>query len=933
MIQNFSSTYRLQLNHQFGFKEVEKVLDYLYDLGISALYLSPIFKAREKSLHGYDVVDHNLLNPELGTEEDFLHLADEVNRRKMGWLQDFVPNHMAYDKENHLLMDIFENGRFSTYFKFFDIDWNHRDESIRGKVLAPFLGEFYGEALESKKIQLRYEESGFKVTYYELSFPLRIESYIPLLTYNLVSLEEKMGKNGPDFIKFLGSVYVLKELSTSARSNKQRYEQIRVTKKMLWRLYNSNVHIKEFIDGNIAVFNGKEGDSESFNLLEELLSHQMFRFSFWKVAAEEINYRRFFNINNLICLRVEDKNVWKYIHQLIFKFVKEGKISGLRLDHIDGLYDPGEYLVRLRRSIPDTYIVVEKILNFGEKIPAGWPVEGTTGYDFLNYVNGLFIRRDTARRFTRIYNGFTGRKVFYPELVAEKKRLIVNKHMAGNIDNLAHILKRISSTDRYGSDITLYGLRRALVEVMAQFPVYRTYINLSGSRGGDIDYIKEAIRRARDSMPDFIYELNFIEHFFTDDSKDKMSEEERSLRMEFIMQFQQLTASLMAKGFEDTTFYVFNRFISLNEVGGAPDKFGILRDEFHKFNIDRLRESPRSLNTTSTHDTKRGEDVRARLNVLSEMPDEWAKMVRLWRRLNRHKRVRKSPYIPDYNDEYFFYQTLVGALPFYKREYRVFRERLKEYIIKSVREAKVHTAWLKPDKEYEDGYLTFIDRVMEASADNHFWHTFLPFQKKVAHYGIFNSLSQTLLKISSVGVADFYQGTELWDLSLVDPDNRRPVDFALRRAILDGIKKKMTEGRREFIKELLAHPEDGRIKMFLIYQALKLRNEHADIFLKGEYIPLSTEGVYKRHIITFMRRIKDRWVIVAVPRFLTSVVGKKQLPLGKRVWRDTRVVLGDYRSVRGRDAFTGEIKESDSRGYLFAGDIFNRFPVSFLIKV
>ena len=924
------ATYRLQFSPHFGFKEAMEIVRYLHELGISSIYASPIFKARKGSLHGYDVVDQNKLNAELGSQEDFERLIGEVKSKKMNWIQDIVPNHMAYDSQNKMLMDVLENGSSSEYFYFFDIEWNHPYESLRGKLLAPFLGKLYGDALESGEIVLKYEEDGFTVNYYDIRLPLKIESYVNILTYRLNILKNRLGDENPDFINLLGILYSLKNLPVLGANSGERYDQIRFIKKILWELYTRNAEIKRFLDENVRIFNGEKGKPASFNMLHDLLSEQNFRLCFWKVATEEINYRRFFNINELISLRMEDESVFNYTHSLVLRLVKQGVFSGLRIDHIDGLYDPTGYLNRLRKKAESAYIVVEKILDLKEELPCFWPVQGTTGYDFLNYVNGLFCMTVNERAFSRIYSGFTGLKTPYWDLVADKKRLIIGKHMAGDIDNLAHLMKRISSRHRYGSDITLYGLRRALVEVMALFPVYRTYVchDLFGER--DRLYIKEAVERAKRTNPGLVNELEFIEQFLLLRFGEYVSEEERKECIDFIMRFQQFTGPLMAKGFEDTTLYVYNRLISLNEVGGSPDKFGISLEEFHEFNQRRLKDWPHSLNATSTHDTKRGEDIRARINVISEIPGEWRERIRRWNKLNsRKKRSIGGKNVPDLNDEYFLYQTLIGAFPFKDEEYSEFVERIKNYMIKAIREAKVHTAWLKPDNEYEEAFLSFIQEILDPGENNRFLKDFIPFQKRIAHYGIFNSLSQTLIKLTSPGVPDFYQGTELWDLNLVDPDNRRPVDFNIRQRFLSEIKVREKENLGGLIEELVETREDGRIKLFLIYRVLRLRNAKRSLFENGDYLPLEITGRYKDNIITFARRRKEDWAIVVAPRFLTSVIKENEYPLGRDVWLDTSICVPEEAPLLWKDVFSDMTVEF--KGRVLVGDILRFFPVGLIV--
>jgi (1->4)-alpha-D-glucan 1-alpha-D-glucosylmutase len=926
-----TATYRIQFTPSFGFKEAREIVQYLSKLGISTLYASPIFKATKGSTHGYDVVDPNELNQELGSVQDFEDLITDLKGFDIGWIQDIVPNHMAYVSENHMLMDILERGERSRYCNFFDIDWHHPYESLKERLLAPFLGKTYAQSLEEGEITLGYGSSGLTINYYDLKLPLKIETYINVLTYRLGTLQERLGEEHPDYIKFLGVLYVLRNLSSAELRPDDNHMHIDFVKRLLWELYTKNDIIKRFLDENIDKFNREVGDSKGVNLLHDLLSEQYFRLSFWKVATEEINYRRFFNINKLITLRVEDEEVFNQTHFFTFNLIEEGKIDGLRIDHIDGLYDPTVYLNRIKAKDDELYMVVEKILDFDEDLPEFWPVQGTTGYDFLSYVNGLFCNKRNEKIFDKIYKTFTDYATPYNELVADKKRLIIGKHMAGDIDNLAHILKSISSRDIQGSDITLYGLKRALVEVMALFPVYRTYISNEIMRESDRIYISMAIEGAKRTSPGLLIELDFIEDFLLLRFEGEMNAEEKKKYMDFVMRFQQFTAPLRAKGFEDTTLYVYNRLLSLNDVGGTPDRFGITVSEFNDFNRTRAELWPHSMNATSTHDTKRGEDVRARINVLSEMPKQWERFVKTCSRINRiRKTIINGASLPDKNDEYFLYQTLVGAYPFDDNEVPFFAGRIKDYIIKAIREAKVHTAWLKPDTTYEDSFLSFIDGILDSSSDNQFIDIFRSFQKKVAHYGVFNSLSQTLLKITSPGVPDFYQGTELWDLSLVDPDNRRPVDFSQRHRHLNEIIYKDKEDNAKLIDELISKSEDGRIKLFLIHKSLKARNHRKDFFQEGDYMPLVVRGEFKDHVVSFARREGKIWAITVVPRLLVSVVNEDEFPIGERVWEDTHILLPKNSADSWKDAFTDKVITGDR--ILEVGNILEHFPVSLLLS-
>ena len=925
------ATYRLQFNPAFGFRDAAEIVNYLSKLGISCLYASPIFKARKGSTHGYDIVDHNQLNPELGTVEEYEEFLEAVEREGMMWLQDIVPNHMAFDAQNRILIDVLENGPHSKYFRFFDVEWDHPYGGIKGRVLAPFLGRFFGECLDSGEIYLRYGQEGFTIHYYDFKLPIRLESYATILTHQLPALRRKLGSKDPNFIKFLGVLGVLYGLRThsSGKGSSERFDQISLVKLLLWELYTGNVEIRAFLDRNLRIFNGESHAQGQKHLLDDLLRGQFFRLSFWKVATEEINYRRFFIINELISLRMEDPEVFDHCHSLIFKLIAEGKISGLRVDHVDGLHDPTLYLHSLRARAGEIYTVVEKILAADEHIPTFWPIAGTTGYDFMNVLNGIFCEQRNEKAFDRIYARQATVTLSYPELVAAKKQFIAEKRMAGDVDNLAHLIKNISSRYRQASDLTLLGLKRAIVLTLAHFPVYRTYLSQEGSRPEDRLYVRQAVEKAKTQHPEQVHELEFIENLLLQEFVQELNTRDRKEWLRVVMKFQQVSGPLMAKGLEDTVMYIYNRLISLNEVGGSPNRFGVSLKAFHDFNKERARRHPHTMNATSTHDVKRGEDVRARLNVLSEIPQEWERAVRTWRKLNRrHKKPVNGILVPEPNDEYFLYQTLVGAFPFSEDIEQDFPERIKAYIVKAVREAKMVTSWLKPDEGYEKAYLAFVDAILEPRDDNLFMKSFLPFQKMVTGYGIWNSLSQVLLKITSPGVPDFYQGTELWDLHLVDPDNRRPVDYSIREAILRELSVRM-ENPQDLAAELLAARTDGRVKLYLICQALRARKNLATVFSQGSYLPLRTGGEWAHHVLAFCRKHRNYWVMAVAPRFLTRMVKPDEIPIGERIWCDTHLMCRKTMPSSWINLMTGESIQGSLR--LPVGNVLRNFPVALLI--
>ncbi|MDD3845248.1 MAG: malto-oligosyltrehalose synthase, partial [Syntrophorhabdaceae bacterium] len=876
------STYRVQFNHGFRFSAAAAIIPYLKELGITDLYASPYLAAHPGSLHGYDITDPTRINPEVGTPADYDLFVKTLRDNDMGQILDIVPNHMCIDSNNQYWMDLLENGLASSCSGFFDIDWDPVKKELCNKILLPFLGDQYGVALENKQIQLRFEEGSFFVCVYDSKLPLLPETYSDILSWKIEDLEESI-RGTTCFDEFLSIVASTGRLPTYLETDPEmaaeRIREKEIIKKRLNEMYRSNTDIRAFVERNIAVFNGTAGDQKSFDLLDDLLSRQIYRLSYWQVATEEINYRRFFDINSLAAIRVEDPVVFEETHRFVFELIEAGSVTGLRVDHPDGLYDPSEYFDRLQRQcfaiamkshveevrenvelpygrtyIESTiskryeealkmqkhfkpfYIVAEKILGRGEIMPEEWPLFSTTGYVFLNSLSGLFVDGRNAKAFDALYRRFTRIGMDFHEVLYQNKKLVMEAAMSSEINTLGHSLNRITEMNRQTRDFTLNSLIKTIIEVIACFPVYRTYINGPDVKERDRHYIELAVSRAVRRNPGlnesiFLFMKSVLLLEFSAD----MNDEERQARLDFTMKFQQITGPVMAKGVEDTAFYIYNRLVSLNEVGGSPDRFGTPPDTFHGQNIERIKSWPYALITSSTHDTKRSEDVRARINVLSEIPGEWREHSILWAKLNRRKKiVVNNRRVPDGNEEYLLYQTLVGSWPLgavSDEQHESYRERIKGYMVKAVKEAKVNTSWINPDRIYEEALTVFVDTILDRNRENLFLDDFIPFQKRVSLYGMYNSAAQTLLKICSPGIPDFYQGTEIWDFRLVDPDNRMPVDYGLRMRMLDEMKEELSQkGEAAYAKDLTSSMQDGRIKLYITYRALGLRRKTREVF-------------------------------------------------------------------------------------------------------
>ena len=897
-----TATYRLQFNRQFTFLDAKELAAYLHDLGIGDLYASSCFAAKEGSIHGYDVVNHTVFNKEIGNEQSYLDLAEELRRLEMGLILDFVPNHMCVDSpENPWWMDVLENGPSSPYGNFFDIDWQPVKKELTNKVLLPFLGDQYGKALEKGNCAWFTARGRFFVTYAQLQIPLEPRSYLLILGHRPDQLQQRLAAEDPALLEFLSIITSLQHLPLASERDpdkrEERYREKEIVKKRLWQLCQQSPQVATFLGENLIIFNGNPGDPRSFDLLDALLLEQSYRLSYWRVATDEINYRRFFDINSLAAIRMEDRAVFEKTHPLLFRLIREGSVTGVRIDHVDGLYDPLAYLHSLQRgcfvdswsdacadetacgkalgeadeeevsknrSNRPLYVLCEKILMKGEQLPEEWPVFGTTGYDFLNHVNGIFVDTENAKAFDRIDYRYVGRVTDFQEVVYEKKKLVMQASLSGEVNMLGHQLNTISERDRLTRDFTLNSLSRAITEVIACFPVYRTYVNSGGVRDKDEQYVESAVSRAKRKNPAISASIfDFLRSVLLLELPEHATQDDKKSWLYFVMHFQQITGPVMAKGLEDTAFYVYNRLLSLNDVGGAPGRFGISLEAFHGQNLERAKSLPHTMLATATHDTKRGEDVRTRIDALSEIPGKWHRALVRWTALNKKRGSLDNQPVPDRNEEYLLYQTLLGAWPLGEMDqaaYAAFGARIREYMIKAIREAKVNTSWVGPNTPYEEALTSFVDAVLAAPSENAFLQEFAPFRKLIAHYGMFSSLSQTLLKMTSPGVPDFYQGTELWDFSLVDPDNRRPVDYGIRIKALAGLKAAEAEiGPRKLFRKLLDSREDGRIKLYIIYRCLNFRRDRNDLFQRGDYRPLEAQGARARHVCAFTRQANG-WV-------------------------------------------------------------------------
>ena len=911
-------TYRLQFNRWFTFSQAREVVAYLDALGVSDVYASPYFQASPDSLHGYDITDHSKLNIAIGSREDYDAWIAELHAHSIGQVLDFVPNHVGIAEPlNEWWMDVLENGPSSRFAPYFDIDWQPLKSDLRDKVLLPILTDQYGRVLERGELQVRFEEGTFYLLYGERRLPIAPGTYRYVLEIALRNLAEHKEE---DFYAELQSIltaleYLPKRTEADPKRIAERIREKEIIKRRLERRCAEAPQVQQAIQKALAQINGEPGDPRSFDALDELLNAQSYRLAFWRVAAEEINYRRFFDVNELAAIRVELPEVFDAIHRLLLEFVSSHAVTGLRIDHPDGLYLPREYFEKLQQrcakvlgtTLPKDgraiYMVAEKILTGSETLRKDWHVHGTTGYDFTNQVAQLLVDSSTETVITKAFHRFIGRSVPFGHLLYAKKLQVMKLSLANDVDVLGNMLDRLSEQSRWYRDFTLEALSRTVRETIACFPVYRTYLAPGQPVTEEDRQIVEraiaAAKRRNPGMEESIF--NFLRDILLFRFPPNLDAKARAEHTHFVLKFQQSTGPIMAKGLEDTVFYIYNRLTALNEVGGEPQQFGLSIEEFHERNIDRQRNWPATLLATSTHDTKRSEDVRARIVVISEIPEVWRRSLQRWRVANRRwKRMINDVTAPDANEEYLLYQTLLGTWPMQANGEPEttatpdYIERIQRYMAKALHEAKINTSWIQPNEEWDAAMRDFIAKVLDPSPRNKFLPALIPVAKDVARFGAVNSLSQTLLKLTSPGVPDIYQGSEIWDYSLVDPDNRRPVDYKRRREMLESL-------ATAHPRDLARNWTDGRIKMLLTQRVLQFRRKHVELFQKGEYLPLTPGGIFADSCVSFARQLGNHWIVVIAPR-LSSRVGFP--PIGE-IWQDTTLEIPETLSLENaHDLFT-----------------------------
>lgn len=977
------STYRLQLNRTCTLSDARHLIAYFVQLGITDVYTSPYLAAGPGSPHGYDITNHNELNAELGTKDEYDAFVQTLAAHAMGHVLDFVPNHMGIDPgANAWWSDVLENGTCSPVARYFDIDWEPVKPELRGKVLLPILGDQYGQVLERGELRLRFVDGALAVHYFAQRLPINPSTVPLVLRHDLDALRRDLTDDHPEMREFLSILTALNNLATCLDPNPEQiaehHRERLVARDRLARVVAESPRLGAHIDRAVAAFNGAPGRADSFDALHELLETQSYRLAYWKTASHEINYRRFFDINTLAALRMEDPEVFNATHQLVLRLIGEGRVAGLRIDHPDGLLDPAEYFGRLQQAVrrelvkrqPEQadalplhdrplYVVAEKILGAGEGLSESWPIHGTTGYDFLNEVNGLFIDPRGEKTLKRMYARFTGRTDPFDEVVYESKKLIMDTALASELTVLAQALDRLAEHSRRSRDFTLLSLRDALVEIIACLPVYRTYVSADGWTADDREVIARSIARARarnrsmeTSIFDFIREVLLPQRDADADPADPyvfgpVDDAEYARRLHFSKRLQQYTAPVQAKGVEDTAFYRHNVLVSLNEVGGDADRFGRSVAEFHTACSRRRDHWPYAMLATATHDTKLGEDTRARIDVLSELADAWRGHVWRWARINAGNRANiDGQPAPDRNAEYRFYQALVGMWPAdaagvpVRRASPALVERMSAYMEKATKEAKVYTSWIADNRAYDRATAAFVEQTLAGPTARRFFDAFLPFQRRVAHAGAVNSLAQVLLRMTVPGVPDLYRGSELWDLTLVDPDNRQPVDFALRTRLLDSLASALPSAapsataRQALVSELLDTWHDGRLKLYVMACVLQWRRAEADLFRHGDYLPLHVDVAVDGELVAFARRGDGRAVVTVAPRLTSRLVTvERPWPIGPESWKTSRVRLPPDLACPLTNVLTGEVCQPVMHGdgaWLFAGDVLRTCPVALL---
>ena len=873
------STYRLQLHREFTFDDAAAIVEYLKTLGVTHVYCSPYLQAAPGSMHGYDVVDHRRVNEELGGGAAHERFCKRLEKNGLGQVLDIVPNHMSLGAENKYWWDVLENGTNSRYASFFDIDWNSSEERLRDKVLVPILAEQYGRALSAGKVVVLRKGARFTVEAAGQTFPVSPGSLSMIL-----GKAAEYAKS--DALNFVSASFARLPSPDfwDRRTILARHRDKRVLHGLLDRLCREDVDVSEAIDRVVSEVNS------SVDALDEFLSQQYYRLAYWRTADQQLGYRRFFDVNTLIGMRVEREFVFDETHALILKWLKQGLLDGVRVDHPDGLRDPKQYFERLRERAPEAWIVGEKILEPGEWLREDWPIEGTSGYDFLNIAMGVLVNREGLKKLGEHYTAFTGDDSDFPGVAHDKKIAVEQEALGSDVNRLTTLFVDICESNRDQRDFTRAEIRRAIREGTACFSVYRTYVVPERNEIGEEDRkrIQRAIESAKGNRADIDGGLfDFMRDVLTLKVIGKTE-------TEFVNRFEQFTAPVMAKGVEDTAYYCWNRLAAMNEVGGDPDCDGFTLEHFHNYQMRMQQTFPMTMTTLGTHDTKRSDDVRARMIVLTEMPDAFAEAVRRWSTHNA--KFRGGDQI-DTGTEWFLYQTLVGAWP-------ISKERLREYMQKAMREAKVRTSWVANNAEYENALSGYIDAIL---GDQEFVAELEKFVGEIATAGRINSLAQTLMKYTAPGVPDLYQGGELWDFTLVDPDNRRPVDYARRGALLK-------EMQSLNVGQVLERGDEGLPKLWVVHKALLLRKEHPGWFgPAAEYAPLPVEGRERERVIAYRRG--DR-VLTVVPRWSQAA----------KAWGETAVEVPEG---RWKNRLTGAEFEG---GRVLVGELLKTFPVALLTR-